>query len=77
MKSWLMIIMILIVITINILFLWQTTDRPYERPRRQTQEETEQVKRALKRHGQITPITTNTRIYFVRDAQEITILWRG
>jgi hypothetical protein len=70
------ILVFLLLLAIDALILWQSVDRPYVRPTKQTPEETEQVIRALKRHGRITPITTPTRIYFVRGKREITILWR-
>lgn len=58
-------------------YWWNSLPQPYEQPRKQTPCETEQVRKALKRHGRITLITTPERIYFVRDNKEITILWRG
>jgi hypothetical protein len=76
-RAWCILSVILILLALDALILWQSADRPYVRPTKQTPEETEQVMKALKRHGRITPITTPTRIYFVRDKQEITILWRG
>jgi hypothetical protein len=76
-RAWI-VSLILILLALDALILWQKVPRPYEKPYRQTPEETEQVTKALKRHGPgYTPITTPTRIYFVRGKREITILWRG
>jgi hypothetical protein len=56
---------------------WNSQRKPYESPPVHTLIEERAVKAALKRHGDITPITTTTRIYFKRDGQEILIARRA
>lgn len=56
---------------------WANSPKPYERPRAHTAAEARLIAKALRYHGNVTFITTKTRIYFKRDGQEILIARRG
>ncbi len=76
-KLALAIVIILLFYIALILLLTNSQRKPYESPPVHTLTEERAIKKALKRHGDITPITTRERIYFEIDGQEILIARRS